>query len=165
MLVLMFLIYLIGTGLYSIFFFGISFYVLLRILGSGITKAVFLVSCVISLIITITIHLGFDEASFFTILLGALCGLVVCYLYVINQVDICPNCGAWNEYELVEKRNKKEYKGEDLVRKSKDIYNKDREFVGYIDEGYEWETTIYYEYDAVYRCRKCGNEIIVHEKV
>lgn len=153
---------LIFAGLCSIFFFAISFFVLGAILRR-ITKALFLVSCVISLIITITFCIG--DASFFTILLGALCGLVVCYLYVIRKVDICPNCGAWNESELVERRNEKKYKGEELVRKSKSIYNKDHEFVGTIEEGYEWQNRTYYKYDAVYRCRKCGNEIIVRKEI
>jgi DNA-directed RNA polymerase subunit RPC12/RpoP len=79
--------------------------------------------------------------------------------------NICSNCGAWNEFELIEKRNKTSYKGKELVSKSKSIYNKDHEFVGTIEEGYEWQNRTHFEYDAVYRCKKCGNEIIVHKKV
>ncbi|MBQ5913122.1 MAG: hypothetical protein IIW93_08520 [Bacteroidaceae bacterium] len=160
MVILEFLINLIIAGLFSIFFFGISFIVLLYLV-KRITKAVFLVSCVISLILTIILFSG--DASFFTLLLGALCGLVICYLFLIGKIDICSNCGAWNEYELVEERNKKTHREDNLVRKSKAIYNKNHEFVGTIEEGYEWEKTTVVKYDAVYRCRKCGNEIIVHK--
>lgn len=157
---LTFIFSLICVGLGSILFFFIAFYLLRAILG--VNKGTFIVSCVISLIITFCIDW---DASFFVTLLGVISGLIVCALIAFNSVDICPNCGAWNEYELVEKRNKTSYKGEELVRKSKNIYNKDQEFVGTIEEGYEFQNRIYFEYDAVYRCRKCGNEIIVHKKV
>ena len=157
---LTFLINLICVGLASILFFFVSSYILRAILGSN--KVMLLASFIISLIITFCIDWG---ASFFTILLGAICGLVVCFCAVMSGVDICSNCGAWNEFELIEKRNKTSYKGKELVSKSKSIYNKDHEFVGTIEEGYEWQNRTHFEYDAVYRCKKYGNEIIVHKKV
>ena len=157
---LSFLIGLICVGLGSILFFGISFFVLRAILG--VTKAVFLVSCVISLIITFCIDW---DTSFFTILLGALCGLVVCYLFVIGNVDICPNCGSWNEFEEVERLNDKRSKGLVNERVERNIYDKDHNVIGTVDGGTECRERCYHNYDGVYRCRKCGEEKIVHKTI
>ena len=155
-----FLISLICVGLCSILFFVFSFSVLSKILG--VTKAVFLVSCVISLIINFCIDW---DTSFFTILLGALCGLVVCYLYVIGNVDVCPECGAWNAYKLVDKRNIKQEKGVKSFHNKRAIYDDTgRDIIANIDEGYEQRECLITYYEVVYKCQKCGAERIINKE-
>ena len=152
-----FLTSLICVGLASILFFGISFFVLRAILG--VTKAVFLVSCVISLISIFCID---SDISFFTNLLGALCGLVVCYLFVIGDVDICPNCGSWNEFEEIERLNERRWENLANRKVERNIYDTDHNVIGTVDGGRECVERNYYRYDSVRRCKKCGEKKVVH---
>lgn len=152
--------FLVGVGLFTIFVVVVAIVLIRLFFDVFVNKAIFFTICVLVLIADFCIDWG--DASFFTILLGWMCGLFISRWIVIRFVEICPKCGSWNEFEEIEKLNERSSKELANRRAERKIYDTDHNVIGTFDGERECVERNYYSYDSVRRCKKCGEKKIVH---
>lgn len=125
----------------------------------GYTKKAFAIATVLCIIILIW-QKGFgawDEDRVFWSIIGVIGGIVwSLFLAKKRMVDfICPNCGAWEEYEEIEMISESEWDSLDDVEVERKIYNKNHEEIGsFTDTKKEWQRHSAQVW--LVECKKCG---------
>ncbi len=92
-----------------------------------------------------------DQLIYIVILAGVICGYLWTYIAKDCYI-VCPACNSWEESKLLEVLGGETYNVDVTVEK--DIYNNNREKIGYFED--TKTETRYREYRR-YKCRRCGH--------
>ena len=125
----------------------------------GTTKKVFIASTILCIIVLIWTKIFgiWNGQKIFWSLLGVVGGIVWFYFLTKKHlVDfICPNCGAWEEYNKIKLISKDSWQSLDNVEVERKIYNKDHEEIGSFTDTKQ-ELQWHYKKTWIIECKKCG---------